>query len=94
MPIILNNDSVAVLDVNGNATTATKPMQTFSPKFFNSKLTGKGGSSKGLLTEKIEADKTRVDIKTKNGDFLVEMDIVDRNEIDKSVTVKGDCAIH
>ena len=53
MPIILNNDSVAVLDVNGNATTATKPMQTFSPKFFNSKLTGKGGSSKGLLTEKI-----------------------------------------
>ena len=54
MPIILNNDSVAVLDVNGNATTATKPMQTFSPKFFNSKLTGKGGSSKGLLTEKID----------------------------------------
>ena len=33
-----------------------------------------------LLTEKIEADDNRVDINTKNGDFLVELDWVSRTE--------------
>ena len=55
MPIILNNDTVSVLDVNGQVSTNTnKSLQIFSPKFFNEKLTGKGGTSKGLLSEKVD----------------------------------------
>lgn len=59
MPIILNTDnsSVSVVDVNGNVSDLTKNSAgttSYSPKFFNTKLTGKGGSSKGLLNESID----------------------------------------
>lgn len=55
MPIILDDNRATIVDAKGQVTTDAKSLLTFSPKFFNDKLTGKGSASKrGLLSDQID----------------------------------------
>lgn len=49
MPIVLDNSNASVIDLKGNKSKIIN--KSISPKFFNSILTGKGGTSKGLLCD-------------------------------------------
>ena len=56
MPIIINdNNSVSQVDVKGKSKVSSKTKKLFSPAFFNNTvLTGRGGTSRGLLNENVD----------------------------------------
>lgn len=56
MPIIIDdNNSVSQVDVKGKTKASSKTKKLFSPAFFNSTvLTGRGGTSRGLLNENLD----------------------------------------